>query len=280
MTLDRELRSAFDEAAGAQPVPAPDLVALVRGGRARQRRRNRGRVGTAAAAVLLGAGGWALLALGPTSRPDVIAPPPAPPSSRVPSDAPDREPLDAGTHRRAVGTSRDGEPLEADLTVDGDNWSSGDFPVATEAYGTTYGGVGVYQPRVLAAGNGCLFRPTTPAVGRTAHRVAEQLATLPRSTVLEPPTPSWAFGRASFHLRLRIDVRCEVGYYRVAETPVGDRGITYAAMGGTGKDVVIDFWVLRVAGTVVVVDQWTNVDASAALTEQVERARVSIDFVE
>jgi hypothetical protein len=50
-------------------------------------------------------------------------------------------------------------------------------------------------------------------------------------------------------------------------------------MGMSVVDVVIDFWVFDVAGAVVVVDQWHDVDASDALVAQAVRARKSIELV-
>ena len=107
----------------------------------------------------------------------------------------------------------------------------------------------------------------------------QQLAGLPRSTVLQEPARTELFDRPATHLRLRIDVACP-GYYRVAHSVVGTRGITYFMGGASAVDVVIDFWVLDVGGVPLVVDQWHNVDAPPDLVDQAREARESITFEE
>lgn len=283
MSLDDELRSAFTQEALTRVAPPPDPDGLIKGGRARRRRRDLQRAGAgAAAAVLVAAGGWGLLtsqqpaAPGPASR----APGPTSGSTPLPpQDHAGREGLQPGTYRTFVGLDATGRRIEADLTVRGGNWSSGDFPLVSERFGSVFAGVGVYQPRALAAGRGCLEDPTTPVLARTPRRLANQLARLPRSTVLAAPAPTRANGWEAQHLRLRIGVEC-ADYYRVAETPGGERGITYTAPGAIAEDVVIDFWVLDVDGALVVVDEWHNVGASDALVAQAAQARGSISFVE
>ncbi len=115
--------------------------------------------------------------------------------------------------------------------------------------------------------------------GRRLLTVAEQLAGLPRSTVLLEPARTKLFDRPATHLRLRIDVACP-GYYRVAHSAVGERGIAYFMGGALPVDVVIDFWVLDVGGVPLVVDQWHDVDAPSGLVDQAREARESITFVE
>ncbi len=44
-------------------------------------------------------------------------------------------------------------------------------------------------------------------------------------------------------------------------------------------DVVIDFWVMDLGGTPVVVDQWRNVDAPREIVDRATRTRESITFV-
>ncbi len=85
-------------------------------------------------------------------------------------------------------------------------------------------------------------------------------------------------GLAGVHLRLRIDVDCP-GYYRVAHAAGGTRGITYTPYGFPASDVVIDFWVLDVGGTVVVIDEWHNIDAPSRVVDRARDARRSITFV-
>lgn len=276
MSLDDELRSAFEREALTRPAPPPDPDGLIRGGRARRRRRNLERAGAGVAAVvLIGAGGYALAPEGP--RDPGVASVPSGSTTPVPRADRGRPELAPGTYRTVVGRSALGERIEADFTVEGDNWSSGDFPLVGERYGASYAGVGVYQPHALAAGRGCLEDGTTTSLGLTSGRLAEQLAGLPRSTVVREPTPTRAFGYTGVHLRLRIDVTCP-SYYRLADAPTGHRGITYSDR-TSPVDVVIDFWVLDVAGAAVVVDQWHNVDASDDLVETATRARESIELV-
>ena len=76
---------------------------------------------------------------------------------------------------------------------------------------------------------------------------------------------------------MRVDVRCPK-WYRVADTARGERGLTYPGHHGV-NDVVIDFWVVDVDGTAVVVDEWHNIDASAELMGRATRLRESITFV-
>jgi hypothetical protein len=279
MTLDDELRSAFAQEAATRIAPPPDPEGLIRGGRVRRRRRNLERAGAGAvAAVLIGAGGYGTLPdathdPGVASRPSGSASPGSPPPS---SDG--RSKLAPGTYRMFVGSGAAGERIEADFTVGGDNWNEGDFPLAGEDLGTSYAGIGVYQPQLLAAGSGCLGDTMTSVLGRGPRRLAQQLAALPRSAVVEAPTPTHVFGHDGFHLRLEIRADCQT-FYRVAATPNGDRGITYTALGAPANNVLIDFWVLEVAGAPVVVDEWHNVTASLSLVEQAARARTSIELV-
>jgi hypothetical protein len=279
MSLDEELRSAFEQEARTRVAPPPDPAGLIRGGRARRRRRTLERVGTAAAgAALVVAGGLGLQQLWVPGAPSVSSPPSGTADGSTLPDPFGRSELAPGTYRRVVGYSAAGPRIEADFTVDGNNWSDGDFPLAAEGFGSVFAGVGVYQPRAIAAGNGCLDGATTSDLGGTPRRLASQLARLPRSAVLQAPVAVRAFGYSGRHLRLRIDASCRRTYYRVAESPMGDRGITYTQP-DADKDVVIDFWVLDVAGTMVVVDQWHTVDASDALVAQTDRTRDSIVLV-
>ncbi len=49
--------------------------------------------------------------------------------------------------------------------------------------------------------------------------------------------------------------------------------------GPNPESVVIDFWVLDIDGTPVVVDQWRDNDAPRELVDMARRARESITFV-
>ena len=64
-------------------------------------------------------------------------------------------------------------------------------------------------------------------------------------------------------------------YYRLAETPSGDRGISY---GNTPLVVVIDLWVVDVDGTAVVVDMWRHADTPSVQLETTRLTRSSIRF--
>ena len=143
--------------------------------------------------------------------------------------------------------------------------------------GSAHAGFGIYQPFSLASGDGCMTG-TTLTASPTPTTLAAQLAELPRSTVLSPPESAPTLGRHAVHLRLRIEVGCP-SYYRVAHTAGGTRGITYAPQGLPASDVVIDFWVLRARGVLLVVDEWHDVDAPADLVARARAARESITFV-
>ena len=184
-------------------------------------------------------------------------------------------PLEPGTYRVLVGADATGAAIEADLTVEGPGWESGNFPVVET--GAIHAGLGVYEPSALAAGTGCSGDAPNFAVGETPRALADQLAQLPRSTVVQPVTATEAYGHDAFHLRLEIADDCPEGQaYRVAETPRGSRGISYSIVPET---VVMDFWVLDLDGVPVVVDAWHQSDASADLLDQVAQARESIAFV-
>ena len=87
------------------------------------------------------------------------------------------------TYRTLVGVDGTGATLDADLTVYGSGWTSGNFPVVvTEP--AAYGGVAAYQPLALAAGSGCTGDDPNTNVGQTSEALVQQLAQLPRSTVV------------------------------------------------------------------------------------------------
>jgi hypothetical protein len=254
---------------------------LISGGRARKRRRNVTWAIGAAVAVLIGAGVYAVTQL---DRKDAASSGTAPtPSGTSTSPAAAAPPtlseedgnLEPATYRLLVGIDSAGAPIEADLTVDGPGWDSGNFPVV-EA-GAIHAGLGVYEPSALAAGSGCSGDAPSADLGQSPRALADQLAGLPASTIVQPVTRTEAYGRDAFHLRLRIADDCPDGQaYRVAETPRGSRGISYSMVPET---VVMDFWVLDLAGVPVVVDTWHQSDASADLVDRVSRAAESISFV-
>jgi hypothetical protein len=276
MTLDDELRSTFREEATRRAAPPPPLGELISGGRSRRRRArvSRAAVAVAAVAVLATATYGVVRDGGAQERSEehfASQPPP------LAQSGPGNGPLAPGDYQMLVGVG-DSEVIEADVTVEGGTWRSGDFAVVSSISPVSYAGFGAYQPVALAAGNGCHTGPTTGDLGRTPEELAAQLAALPRSRVLQPPAPAEAFGRDAIHLRLRIDADCP-GFYRVADTVAGERGITYTALYAEPEPVVIDFWVLDLGGTPVVVDVWHNRDAPDDLIRTAERAKDSVQFV-
>ena len=275
MSLDEQLRAALNLEAEMRDVPQPDLQGLISGGRVRRRRRNAARIGIAAAvAVLVGGGAYGVTQLdsGSTGAPDITDEPTQPPTTPS-SMSGARLPLEPGTYRMLVGTDADGEAIQAEVTVAGPDWKSGSHPLLSED--GSKASVGVYQPHAVAGRTGCTngWEGQSRDAGETPQDLALQLTRLPRSTVVQPPTPSEAFGRDTIHLKLRIDDNCPVPQiYRVAD----DRGITYSHV---AKEVVIDFWVVPLGGPPVVVDMWHQAGSSAQLVDRVARARDSISFV-
>ena len=169
-----------------------------RGGQVRRRLKLvRFGVASALAAVLVGGGMYA--AQRPTTPQELFT---------------DNLNLEPGTYRMPVGVDATGVEIVADLTFDGPDWISGPNPTVVAHNGvhehTARGGVGVYTPEALASGSGCT-NEATKAPANTSQALAEQLAQLPRSTVLQAPTPVQAFGHDTLHLRLRIDQQCRRG---------------------------------------------------------------------
>ena len=143
--------------------------------------------------------------------------------------------------------------------------------------GETWAGVGIYRPLSLSDGSGCSGDGQGRHAAETSQGLARQLARLPQSTVVQPPTPTEAFGHDALHLRLRINDICPIDQvYSVAWTAKGYRGISYSDV---PKDVVIDFWVVDLDGTAVVVDLWHQIDASSDVVDLATQARDSITFV-
>ena len=155
--------------------------------------------------------------------------------------------LRPGTFRILVGADPVGAPISADLTFAGTGWSAGNFPLLGD--GESFGGVGVYQPSALAAGSGCDGDLVTSNVEGSPSSLAQQLTTLPGSTVLQPAKPAELLGRPRLS-RPGEDpsVLSQAQYYRVAETPRGGRGITYDRPDQTEPPVVMDFWVMELEG--------------------------------
>ena len=259
-----------------QTVPRPDVDELIRGGRELRHRRNRGRIGLAAAVALLVAGGAYgvdMIDSGAAREPAQPAQPSQPTPLPLPMDA--GEGIVPGTaYRMLAGVGASGAAIQADLTFGSTSWRMGNFPAVTE--GTSSGGVAVYVPTALAAGSGCDGETPEFDVASTAPALARQLSKLPQSTVLQEASSERAFGRRTQHVRLRIDDQCpEDSGYRVAETIRGSHGISYSDV---FTEVIIDFWVMEVDGVPVVVDAWHQEIASSQVVDQVSETRDSITF--
>ena len=276
MSLDGQLRAALNQEADMLNAPAPDMDRLISGGRARRRRRTLARTGIAAAlvAVLVGGGAYGVMQIDSGTAVEPAQPPSTTTTPETFRDL-DGDPLEPGTYRVAVGADASGVAIGADLTFDDEAWNANDFPVLLKA--GRYGGVAVYQPAALAAGDGCSNEEPNRDVADSPQALAEQLALLPQSTVAQPPAPAQAFGRDAVHLRLRIDNDCGTSrYYRVAESELGaQHGISYNL---ATKEVVIDFWVFDVDGDPVVVDVWHEAGATTRAAGR-DRARSRLDHL-
>ena len=281
MNLGDALRDTLSHEADLQSATRPDVNLLIHGGRVRRRRRNVTRIGVVAATVVLAGGvAYGVSQVDSGNRgtdPGIVDQPSetsesAPTTSTLPDG--DRAPIQPGTFRTFVGDDAAGERIEADMTVTGTGWQSGDDPVVSD--GETWAGVGIYRPLSLTDGSGCSGDWQGRHAAETSQELAGQLARLPQSTVVQPPTPTEAFGHDALHLRLRID-DCPIDQvYQVAGTSKGYRGISYSDV---PKDVVIDFWVVDLDGTPVVVDLWHQIDASSDVVDLATQARDSITFV-
>jgi hypothetical protein len=287
LSRDEQLR-ALDREAAMQQAPTTNVDRSDSGGQV-SRRRNVVRFGVASAlaVVLVGGGMYAAEQIATGTDPE----PAQPPATATPQELfTDNLNLEPGTYRMLVGADATGVEIVADLTFYGPGWISGPYPTVVAHNGvhehTARGGVAVYPPEALASGSGCT-NEATKAPANTSQALAEQLAELPRSTVLQAPTPVQAFGHDALHLRLRIDRQCPAGKavcrvggrggcatYVVAETPRGSHGITYGH-----NPVDIDFWVMDLNGTPVVVDGWYPDGSSGELVERVDETRKSITLV-
>jgi len=281
MTLDEQLRAALSAEAEARTASPPDVDRLISGGRVRRRRRTMARAGlVAAAVVVIGGGAYGVTQIDPGNRgsgPGIVDEPSDARSAPTTSALQDgrRRPVEPGTYRVLVGVDAAGERIEADMTVSGPGWASGDSPVVLD--GDHAAGVGIHRPDRVATESGCTGDWHGRDASETPQGLARQLARLPMGTVLQPPTPTEAFGHDGLHLRVRIGNECPVDeWYVVLHAALGERGISY---GDVPTQVVIDFWIVDLDGIPVVVDLWHNADSPQMLVDRATRARESIRFV-
>lgn len=233
-------------------------------------RRRRTLIAAAAAAAVL-AGGLAYGVI--KAKPDTTDHPVHRPSLTTPQNYRDNGSIkQPGTYRMLVGVDDSGAPINATFRFY-DIWQGGGYPVYRVATGEA-SGMAIYQPVALAAGTGCLSDPPNTNVGQTPQRLAQQLAALPQSTVLQSPTTTKAFGHQAIHLQLRINQqKCGRGIYRVAEGLHGNHGISYGPL-----PVIVDFWVLNLGGGPMVVETWHQVGTGSPVVNQIARTQQSVNF--
>lgn len=254
--------------------PPPDADTLISGGRARRRRRNAGRLGlVAAAVVLVGGGAYAVTQIdsgNAQTGPGVVN---QPSQSHEPTTVP-------GSGEVVGADNESGQPISV-VVPENAKLFGGATGVTSEKHHTIYAGLEVLQPGTLAGGSSGCYDDTWYARGRypaaTAQALGRQLERLPRSTLVQPLTPTTAAGYDAYHLRLRVNNGCPAGKgpYMVAEAD-SDFGLGY---GHAPTDVVIDFLVVDVDRTPIVVALWHQADASSHLVHRATRVRDSITFV-
>ena len=80
-----------------------------------------------------------------------------------------------------------------------------------------------------------------------------------------------------FHLTMRIDNDCPIPeWYQPVLTTNGERGLTYSEV---PTEVLVEFWVVDLDGTLVVADMWHDIGAPQDLIEQAARARASMSIL-
>lgn len=283
MNLDEQLKAALNLEAEMRTAPPPDVEGMISGGQARRRRRNAAAAaaGGLLAVVLVGGGIYGATQLGsdPRSEPPVANEPSEPAKAATPPRWPaDEESVEPGTYRVLVGFDGNGGAIEADVTIDGRDWAGSNYPVTITPQG--FAGLGIYQPEAVAGG--CRMEAGLKSAAPEPQQLVQQLVGMPRSEVVQAPVRTDAFGGSATHLQLRIDAACGGGAaYQVAEAPAGSHGISYfdETPKGHPGDVIVDFWVLDVDGTAVVVDRFHTADAPDDLVAQATRAAASISFV-
>jgi hypothetical protein len=281
MNLEQELRAVLGQAAEMTDASRPDVDSMIAGGQDRRRRRNLAWAGGVAAAVVLVGG--SIYGVAQAGRDDGDTKTAAEPTETTGSEQSTVPPYDGedarlapGTYRLPVAVLGDGGELFADVTFSGEGWESRSNPTVSDDQGVA--SMGVYQPVALAGGSGCSDDPVvTHSLGRTPESLAGQLTGLPRSEVVQPPTPTVAFGLDAVHLRLRIDPDCDVlAAYRPVQTAWEPRGMSYTR---ANKVLIVDFWVVEVDGILVVVDTVSNPDTPTGLVQQAADAAGSVTFV-
>ena len=288
MNLDEQFRAVLNQEAEMQTPTRPDVEELIIGGQTRLRHRRNTRLGIAAAAVVLvvgGAYGVTHVDRGSTRSEPGIATQPAQPSDPTTNPTPypglSADLPGPGTYRKIVGfDTHSGAPIEVDLTFEDAGWYAGSQPVITADDESNAAGLGVFEARAVPSTSGCSAseagKPGFREAATTPDALGRQLAELPKSTVVQPLTPTVAFGHDAVHLRLRIDAGCpSPEAYLVAVADTGSLGITYTAP----WSVVVDFLVVDVDGTPIVVALWHDADASRARMDEATQVRDSLSFV-
>ena len=106
-----------------------------------------------------------------------------------------------------MSAGADGKNIKADLTVHGLNWAGSNYPVAYD--GQEFAGIGIYHPESVAGG--CKMLAGHKPAAAQPQQLAQQLAQMPRSDIVQQPTTTNALGRKAIHLRLRVDAACADG---------------------------------------------------------------------
>jgi hypothetical protein len=182
-------------------------------------------------------------------------------------------------NREEVGVDHE-SGLPISIVVPGDaDFFGGGTGVTPEDDEALQVGLDVFQAESLAGGSSACSDESWSARSRqpaaTAQALGRQLEQFPRSTVTRSVRPTSAFGHDAFHLRLRVDNGCPAGQaYRVAAAET-DFGISYS---DTPQEVVVDFLVVDVDGTPIVVALWNEAGAPTDLVQQATEVRDSITF--
>ena len=272
MSLDKQLREVLSEEGDSRTPPLPDLDRLISGGRTRKRRRTMNRAGAALASlVVIGGTAYGLV------HADLRSSAGDPDTAGQPSvtEDPGRTPIEPGTYTYAAGLTIAGAPIDFDVTLGGTGWVRSDLPVLVD--GSHAAGTGAYRPERVASEGACSGAWQGRSASQTLRGLARQLTRLPAGTVLEPPTPARVRGHDALHLSMRIRTLCRASdYYVVSNSESVERGISYTTL---HTDVSIEFWVVDLDGTPVVVDLWHDVDAPQELVDRAVNARESITFL-